>query len=291
MRIFAFLLGIAIILIALAITVYPPILGDRYVLEKQDAVIHVMYNCANPEGIVVDGSGRVIAYGEKFEVYGSETVIEETGYSFWQVIDGTVNADYICEYKDETMDMYKKLEAGLSMIDTAMGVSNQYHNHHSPRVAVWCTRFCKEMGYEPDFEKSLYWAALLHDIGKIIIPESVLNKVPRLSRTDWFELHAHPVTAADMIASLGDEFRIISSIVRHHHERWDGTGYPDGIKETTIPLGSRILAPFDSLDALTNLRVYRPVYSVTQALAIMDREIGRKFDPEIYAKFRTMVDV
>ena len=186
--------------------------------------------------------------------------------------------------------MYSKLDAVIKVIDVACTTSNPYHNHHSPRVASWCSRFCNEMGYEPEFEKSVRYAAILHDIGKVIIPEVTLNKLSKLTRTDWFVLRSHATTGADMIDVLGDEYKIIANMIRFHHERWDGTGYPDKLKEDTIPLGARIIAPFDSIDALTNIRVYRPVHSITQALTIMDNEIG-KFDPEIYAKFRKMVDV
>lgn len=188
------------------------------------------------------------------------------------------------------MDMYEKLNSGLKMLDVAMGISNPYHNHHSPRVAVWCSRYCKEMGYEHEFATSLYWAALFHDVGKVIIPEPIINKLTRLSRKDWFEICAHPTTAADMIDALGNEFKTISNIVRFHHERWNGGGYPDKLKETAIPLGSRIVSPFDSLDAMTNVRPYRQVYSVAQALKIMDSEVGEKFDPEVYAVFRKLVE-
>ena len=100
-------------------------------------------------------------------------------------------------------------------------------------------------------------ASALHDIGKIAVPDSVLRKAGPLTRPEWEEMRRHPVTGYEILRKV-DDFKEIAVLVRHHHERWDGRGYPDGLRGADIPLGSRILAVADSIDAMMSSRSYRP---------------------------------
>src|SRR5690606_33701620 len=108
------------------------------------------------------------------------------------------------------------------------------------------------------------YGAILHDIGKIHIREGTLFKVEPLNEEEWVEIKHHPVTGAEMIKDI-DYLSVAVPIIRHHHERWDGAGYPDGLSGDQIPIGARIVSLADALDAMTTERPYSPVRSMEEA--------------------------
>lgn len=132
---------------------------------------------------------------------------------------------------------------------------------------------------EPDRTR-LIEAAWLHDIGKLTVPRSILEKPAALDAAEWAEMRAHSVRGADFLAS-NESLRGVASLVRHHHERFDGAGYPFGIAGNAIPLGSRIIAIVDAYDAMTTNRPYRHALSPGEALDELRRCAGTQFDPVI----------
>jgi putative two-component system response regulator len=132
---------------------------------------------------------------------------------------------------------------------------------------------------------TLYRGGYLHDVGKVGIPDSILFKPGKLTAEEWVTMRTHPARGEEICRHLGT-LRPVLPLIRHHHERWDGTGYPDGLRGTQIPLLARVLQTADIYDALTNPRPYKPAFSADEALRIMKEETERGWrDPDIVELF------
>jgi len=155
-----------------------------------------------------------------------------------------------------------------------------YFVGHSGRVAEYASAIARQVGLQPDKMDVLNRAALLHDLGRYVIPEEVLSRSGPLSRSDWALVRQHPTVAERIVGQLRFLQRE-ASIIRHHHEHVDGGGYPDGLTGEAIPLESRILAVADALDAMTSLRSYREPYSLEEALEHLRLGAGSQFDTRV----------
>ena len=134
-------------------------------------------------------------------------------------------------------------------------------------------------------------AGVVHDIGKVAIPDSILLKDGSLTPEEWAIVQTHPVAGEHICAPL-KSFRPLLSIIRHHHEKLDGTGYPDHLKGKEIPIGARVLQIVDVYDALTTQRPYKPAFSTSEALRIMTQEVEKGWwDPNIFTSFEKMLTV
>jgi diguanylate cyclase (GGDEF)-like protein/PAS domain S-box-containing protein len=151
---------------------------------------------------------------------------------------------------------------------------------HSGRVAEYASAIGRQMGLQPDKMDVLHRAALLHDLGRYVIPEEVLSRSGPLSRSEWALIRQHPAVAERIVGQLRFLQRE-ASVIRHHHERVDGQGYPDGLTGEAIPLESRILAVADALDAMTSPRPYREPYPLEEALEHLRRGAGSQFDARV----------
>ena len=171
--------------------------------------------------------------------------------------------------KDIIMAMVKALEA-----------RDTYTVGHSERVALYSVHIAKELGLDIKDVDKIYWGSIVHDIGKLSIPEYILMKPSKLSPVEYELVKNHPVAGEAMIKDFPWLDRI-RPIVRNHHERWDGKGYPDGLKGEQIPFEVRIVTIADAFDAMTSDRVYRKSYSLEHALSEIIRLSGKQFDPEI----------
>jgi diguanylate cyclase (GGDEF)-like protein/putative nucleotidyltransferase with HDIG domain len=159
---------------------------------------------------------------------------------------------------------------------------------HCERVADLSGALAAKAGLD---ENSLFWfriGALLHDVGKLIVPAEVLNKPGKLTDEEWALVRKHPEAGEQMLADVQFPWDV-SPMVRSHHERWDGKGYPDGLAGEAIPLPARILCVADVYDALTTERSYKRAFSQLEAIEIMRREVGKQFDPQLFVKFEEMV--
>ncbi len=176
----------------------------------------------------------------------------------------------------------------LSTIETlamAIDAKDQITHGHIRRVQRLAVGLAKTVGVHDDLQlRAIEAAALLHDMGKLAIPEFILNKPGRLTPNEFDVMKQHSNIGADILGSIQFPYPVVP-IVRHHHESWDGSGYPDKLKGVAIPLGARILSVVDCYDALTSDRPYRPRMSVEDAITILLQRRGTMYDPLIVDKF------
>jgi diguanylate cyclase (GGDEF)-like protein len=170
----------------------------------------------------------------------------------------------------------------------AVDARDTYTGRHSERVTELAARVAVRLGLDAEQVELTRVAASLHDLGKLAIPEEMLKKAGTLTDSERLVLERHPQIGFRMLDSLGVD--LIAHLVLHHHERWDGAGYPDGLSGEQIPLGSRIIFVTDAYDAMTSDRLYRPKRSSRAALAELERCAGTQFDPRIVAAFREEIE-
>jgi putative nucleotidyltransferase with HDIG domain len=164
----------------------------------------------------------------------------------------------------------------LRRMSALLEARDPYTHGHSRRVARHAERIARQIGLSSGQVGKIRAAALVHDIGKINLPRPILNKAGKLTDAEFALVKRHPGDGAAMVVSLGDPE--LTSIVRHHHERIDGTGYPDGLAGDDIPLGARVIAVADTFDAITSSRAYRKPRTHKQALEILQQEAGTQLD-------------
>jgi putative nucleotidyltransferase with HDIG domain len=168
---------------------------------------------------------------------------------------------------------------------TAVDAKDQVTHGHLRRVQLYALGVARELGLDDQgLLRSLEAAALLHDVGKIGVPEHILNKPGKLSAAEFEEMKKHVTIGVEILSAVDFPFPVVP-IVRHHHENWDGTGYPDGIAGTDIPIGARILMVVDCFDALTSDRPYRSAMSCDEAFDILRARRGRMYDAAIVDLF------
>jgi len=179
-------------------------------------------------------------------------------------------------------------ELYLSTIETlamAVDAKDQITHGHIRRVEVFALELAKRLGVnEEGHLKAIATAALLHDMGKLAIPEHILNKPGKLTAAEFEKMKRHADIGADLLSSVKFPYPVVP-IVRHHHEHWDGCGYPAGVSGTDIPLGARILSVVDCFDALTSDRPYRPRLSIEEAFEIIREGRGKLYDPLVVDTF------
>ena len=190
------------------------------------------------------------------------------------------------EDADRHLEQLNRLH--LSTIETlamAIDAKDQVTHGHIRRVQAHATSLAKEVGVrDVNLLKAIEAAALLHDMGKLAVPEHILNKPGKLTDAEFEKMKLHASIGADILSAIEFPYPVVP-IVRHHHENWDGTGYPTGIKATAIPIGARILAVVDCFDALTSDRPYRKMLSDEEAIAILIERRGTMYDPMIVDAF------
>jgi putative two-component system response regulator len=167
----------------------------------------------------------------------------------------------------------------IRALEKALQAKNVYTEGHSRRVAEKSVEIAKAMKVPRDLIRHIELGALFHDIGKIGIRDDVLNKPGRLTESEYEHMKLHPIVAEQILSPI-EELRPIVEIVKHEHERWDGTGYPGGLKGTEIPLGSRLIAITDAWDSMVFDRIYRKALPYEAALAEIERNSGTQFDPD-----------
>ena len=170
----------------------------------------------------------------------------------------------------------------IESIVAAMDARDAYTAKHSDRVADMVLVLAAALELGEGETTLVHMAAHLHDIGKIAVPDSVLRKAGPLTNPEWEEMRRHPVTGYEILRKVED-FKEIAVLVRHHHERWDGRGYPDGLSGGDIPLGSRIIAVADSIDAMMSSRSYRPAMTSAACRREIEHNSGVMYDPRVAA--------
>ena len=180
----------------------------------------------------------------------------------------------------------RQLEALVKGVIATLELKDPYTRGHSERVATYALTLAKETGrFKADELKEFYYACLLHDIGKIHIPDHILTKPSRLTAEEFEVIKTHPTVGADAMKEVEGLQRGIS-VIRSHHERWDGKGYPDQLKETEISLLARITAVADAFDAMTSSRSYRAALPLEEAYKRIVEGKGTQFDPDLIDLFK-----
>jgi putative nucleotidyltransferase with HDIG domain len=191
----------------------------------------------------------------------------------------------LAAYDGENRRLIGELEAGwlatIRSLASAIDAKDPHTRGHSGRVSELSVEVARELGLEGKTLDTVAWGGLLHDIGKIGVPEPVLGKRDSLTPDEQAVMRAHPTTGAEILRGVSflDE---AAKAVRHHHERWDGNGYPDALAGEEIPLVARIVGAADTFDACTSERPYQPAMPISQALAILARLRGAQLDPAVH---------
>ncbi len=164
----------------------------------------------------------------------------------------------------------------------ALAIEAKDHTTHThlQRVRTYAVEIATELNLAPDEIEALRAAALLHDIGKLAVPEQIINKPGKLSREEFEKMKVHPIVGSEILERVAFPYPV-APIVRCHHERWDGSGYPEGLSGENIPIGARILAAVDCLDALASHRQYRKALPLVEAMQKVKEMAGSWFDPRV----------
>ena len=189
------------------------------------------------------------------------------------------------EEVEELKKQQKKLsETMCRTMLLALDAKDQYTYEHSTRVAYYSLILGRELDLNELKLYELEMSGLFHDLGKIGTPDSILNKPTRLNEEEFEIMKQHPVRSAEILGGFKD-FQEVAKIVKHHHERFDGRGYPNNLKGEKIPLFSRILLIADTFDAMTSSRAYRKGLSYSTAFAELEEFSGSQFDPGLVSLF------
>jgi ribonuclease P protein subunit RPR2 len=187
-----------------------------------------------------------------------------------------------------TQELRQSYTATVRALSNAVEWHDAYTAKHAERVAAYGVLIARSLGIVVEGTPTEF-GFLLHDIGKLAISDSILHKEGPLSEAERARMVEHPVIGAEIVCGI-DFLEGAVEIVRHHHERWDGNGYPDGLAGEEIPLAARIFAVADVFDALTTNRPYRRASSRTEAREMITAEAGRQFDPQVVEAFNSIAD-
>lgn len=182
------------------------------------------------------------------------------------------------------VDMRNLYLSTIESLTKTIEAKDPYTSGHAARVEKYSVKLGEACGLEYKRIENIRTAAILHDIGKIAIHDSILNKASRLTREEYEKIMTHPTVGADIIGKI-DFFKDVTNIVRYHHERYDGRGYPEGLTGDEIPIEAGILAIADAYDAMTSNRSYRKALSKEEALLEIENNKGMQFHPELAEKF------
>jgi putative nucleotidyltransferase with HDIG domain len=189
--------------------------------------------------------------------------------------------------RERARELRRSYRATVLALADAVEARDAYTGKHAQRVAAYGLRVAHAAGIEVD--PQIEFGFLLHDIGKLSVPDALLFKPGPLSDEERALVRRHPEVGAEILHHI-DFLDEAKTVVRHHHERWDGDGYPDGLAGDAIPLPARVFALADALDALTSARPYRTASSFADARVLIVRESGTQFDPAIVAAYDTLPD-
>ena len=181
------------------------------------------------------------------------------------------------EHAEELASLHMRTIEALAL---AIEAKDDTTHEHLQRVQVYAVEIGKELGLTEDELEALRAAAVLHDIGKLAVPEYIISKPGKLTPEEFEKMKVHPIVGAEILDQVQFPYPVVP-IVRAHHEKWNGTGYPMGLRGNDIPIGARILSAVDALDALASDRQYRRALPLDEAMGKVERESGSSFDPAV----------
>lgn len=281
--------------------------SDGLMVDETDFVKSICGNSAHSEVILISPqehekhaidcfrAGAFDFISRPFEPEYLEVAVER---AFDKFEHSLVTAHYQSGLEDLLADRSAALDAALEEVENSYRVTlkalvqaletRDFETHgHSERVVTFSLRLAYEVGLSHEALRDLELGALLHDIGKIGVPDAILRKPSKLTEHEWEKMKLHPVHGYRILRNipfLGGAARVVSQ----HHERWDGKGYPNGLKGEAIDIGARIFAVIDAFDAMISDRVYRRGRSYDDALAELESCAGSQFDPAIVDAFRAV---
>jgi putative two-component system response regulator len=186
-------------------------------------------------------------------------------------------------------DELERAESVLFSLARSIESKDPYTHGHCERLSEYSVRLAEAVGLSKDQITALRRAGVVHDIGKVAVPDAILLKPGRLTEEEWEVIRQHPVVGERICAPL-KSFRLVLPIIRHHHEKFDGSGYPDGLQGKAIPVEARVLQIVDVFDALTTERPYKKAFSASDALQTMQEEVAKGWwDPQIFEEFDRLV--
>lgn len=186
------------------------------------------------------------------------------------------------------LDVIESAKEDLRLLKLVMEGRDIGTAMHCLRVAERAAVLADRVGLSMKATLRTTRAALIHDIGKVAVPDAILRKTSALTEEEQVVMRRHAIVGGNLVRAV-DDLIDLESIVRHHHERFDGTGYPDGLKGEAIPIGARIVAVVDAFDAMTNDRPYRTALECGVALTELTRYSGSQFDPELVHEFTKLL--
>lgn len=181
------------------------------------------------------------------------------------------------KHAEEIASLHLRTIEALSL---AIEAKDHTTHDHLRRVQVYAVEIAKELGLNQDHLNAVRAAAMLHDIGKLAVPEHILSKPGKLTPEEFEKMKIHPIVGAEILDRVQFPYPVVP-VVRSHHEKWDGSGYPDGLKSEAIPIGARILSAVDFFDALASERPYRQAMTPQEAMKALKAEKGQSFDPRV----------
>src|SRR6185295_13201230 len=199
-----------------------------------------------------------------------------------------LHLDQLEDTKNHAEEMAALHLRTIESLALAIEAKDHTTHNHLQRVQVYAVEIGKVLNLSEIELQAVRAASLLHDIGKIAIPEHILCKPGKLTPEEFEQIKVHPVVGAEILERAQFPYPVVP-IVRSHHEKWDGSGYPDGLKEHEIPLGARILSVVDCLDALASDRQYRRALPLDEAMEMVVQQSGKAFDPQVVEVLQTRV--
>ncbi|SMP07988.1 diguanylate cyclase (GGDEF) domain-containing protein [Desulfurobacterium pacificum] len=247
--------------------------------SAEEKRLGIKYIFGMPLNVLSQTLGYVIFFKRKKEKLPEE--VKNFIRNVAKSIGVSVKIKNLISELEEKLDREEKLtQTVIKSFIRSIEIRDSYTRGHSERVAYYSKRIAKELGL-PDSEVSkIYMAALLHDIGKIGIPDSILLKPAKLSEEEYEIIKIHPLLSYEILKNI-EPLKVSLTGIKYHHERWNGSGYPEGLRRDEIPIDARIIAVADTFDAMTSDRIYRKGMSKKEAVKEIKELAGKLFDPDV----------
>ncbi len=267
-----------------------------------DVLREMQVSCPDTAGIMVTGMGDIQTAIESMKMGAYDYIMKPVNLSMLMTcVDGALdkrtlileNKNYQLHLEEKVKEQTDKIRSSflnsITSLAYALEAKDKYTSGHSQRVAEMAVATAREMGMPEDKVARIELAGLVHDIGKIGVRESVLNKAGKLTDDEYHEIISHPEIGERILSPILEDEEMLK-MVRHHHERYDGTGYPDGLSGKRIPEAARVLAVADAYDAMTSDRPYRAAMSSVMACAELEEGKRKQFDPVVVDAFLSCVE-
>jgi putative nucleotidyltransferase with HDIG domain len=191
---------------------------------------------------------------------------------------------------EQLLELNRAYRGTALVLGDVVEADDAYTGEHCRRVVALAVEVGAELGLDPARRRNLEFGALLHDVGKVTIPKEIINKPGPLDDDEWEIVKTHTIEGQRMLDRVGGFMREVGLVVRSHHERFDGGGYPDGLVAETIPLEARIVTCCDSFNAMTTDRSYRAAMATEVAIEELQRCAGTQFDPVVVAALIAVIE-